>query len=131
VADFVGSLSPFELRVDGVRDGVASMHPTPDERVAVLLSDGGASQGTTLRAAVRPERIRLLAVGAAPTAPDTSLRGVVEAIDYVGTLSHYRVRTAVGTLLSHRLNDDPAGAPPLGAVVTVSWSADAAFVLPD
>jgi len=131
VADFVGSLSPFEVRVDGFRDGMVQMHPTPDERVAIRLPGGTITEGALLRAAVRPERIRLLAIGSVPAPTDTALHGVIEAIDYVGTLSHYRVRTALGTLLSHRLNDDPTGAPALGASVTVTWSADAAFVLPD
>ena len=131
VADFVGSLSPFELRVDVLHDGVALMHPTPDERVAVTAPDGTHEVGSQLRAAVRPERIRLMAVGTVPAPTETALHGVIEAIDYVGTLSQYRVLTALGTLLSHRLNDDPTGAPLLGASVTVTWSADAAFVLPD
>lgn len=131
VAEFVGSLSRFVLRIDALHDGVALMHPAPDERVAVRVPDGIRDVGSQLRAAVRPERIRLMAAGTHSGPTETALHGVIEAIDYVGTLSHYRVVTSLGTLLSHRLNEDPIAAPPLGASVTVIWSTDAAFVLPD
>src|SRR6187549_1325327 len=56
VADFVGSLNAFDLRVDEVSDGVAVMRVNDRERLAVPTS-AGTRAGDELRVAVRPERV--------------------------------------------------------------------------
>src|SRR5262245_15657793 len=55
VADFVGSLNAFDLRVDEVADGLAIMQLGEHERLVVPV--GAATRtGDELRVAVRPER---------------------------------------------------------------------------
>src|SRR5262245_33454409 len=59
VADFIGSLNALDLRVDALEDGLALMRVGEDGRLAVAAP--GAGPGSTLRVAVRPERVRIAA----------------------------------------------------------------------
>src|SRR6476619_5910231 len=54
VADFVGSLNAFDLRVDEVADGLAVMRVSERERLVVPVGTG-TKTGDELRVAVRPE----------------------------------------------------------------------------
>src|SRR6476619_4103710 len=54
VADFVGSLNAFDLRVDEVADGLAVMRVSEQERLVVPVGTG-TKTGDELRVAVRPE----------------------------------------------------------------------------
>jgi hypothetical protein len=70
---------------------------------------------------------------AAPAAADeTRLEGTIEAVVYVGALSHYVVDVpSVGRLTAQRTNDRPASDLAVGTQVVVSWPAESAFVLPE
>src|SRR4051812_39425987 len=58
VADFVGSLNAFDLRVDEVAEGLAVMRVSERERLVVPVGVG-TKAGDELRVAVRPERVRI------------------------------------------------------------------------
>ena len=134
VADFVGSLNAFELRVDEVADGRARMRTGEGQRVEVGLDGTGATVGATLRVAVRPERVRIAGIDAAagaPAGPGSRLGGVVGAVDYVGSLTTYRVDTDLGAIAVQEANDTPAPDFEVGDRVILEWAPDAAFVLPE
>jgi spermidine/putrescine transport system ATP-binding protein len=126
VADFVGSLNTFDLRIDSVDTGVASMRVSPGERLAVRV-EGTSSAGSTVRVAVRPERISFGGDGGAQA--DNHLAGTISAVDYVGPMTTYRVSTAVGTLLVPQQNDARRADRAVGSAVTLEWPIDAVLVL--
>jgi spermidine/putrescine transport system ATP-binding protein len=135
VADFVGSLNAFDLRVDEIAGGRAVMRPSADEQIAVALEGASAAPGSTLRVAIRPERVWVLAPGstraAEPAAAGSSrLGGAVTAVDYVGPLTTYRIETAFGSISAQEANDTLAPDFEVGDRVVVTWAPDAAFVLP-
>ena len=134
VADFVGSLNAFELRVDEVSEGRARMRPAEGQQVDVGLEGAGATVGSTLRVAIRPERVSVRSVdaaGGAPLGSGSRLGGVVGAVDYVGPLTTYRVDTDLGALAVQEANDTSGPAFEVGDRVILEWAADAAFVLPE
>jgi spermidine/putrescine transport system ATP-binding protein len=137
VADFVGSLNAFDLRVDEVIDGYGVMRIGAGEHATVGLAEGlaGASRGANLRAAVRPERVRAaraesatVAGAAAPTR--SRVIGVVTAVDYIGSLTTYRIDTALGSLAAQQGNDTAQPDLAVGERVVASWAPEAAFLLP-
>jgi spermidine/putrescine transport system ATP-binding protein len=134
VADFVGVLNAMRLRVDEVRDLAAVMRISDDERV-VVPTPAGASVGTQLTAAVRPERVEIRPANAAPNGADPNqsrIRGAVGLVVYLGTLTQFHVDTSLGTrLVAHRLSDDAATSVREGDAVVLSWAGDAASVLAD
>ncbi len=139
VADFVGSLNTFDLRIDDIIARVATMRVGSAERLAVRLGDGAitASVGSTIRVAIRPERILLssaasLADDPASTATpaDNRLAGTIASVDYVGPTTTYRVTTAVGTIVTPQHNDARHPTLATGDRVVLTWPADAALVLP-
>jgi len=89
VADFIGEANIFEVTVEDVQGGVASVQ-VGEMRINTPTSDTRAG---TRRLAVRPTRIRLLPPGTANT-----LEGRVETATYVGTHMEYRVDTSVGQI---------------------------------
>ena len=134
VADFVGSLNAFELRVDEVSEGRARMRPAEGQQVDVGLEGASATVGSTLRVAIRPERVSVRSVDAAggtPLGSGSRLGGVVGAVDYVGPLTTYRVDTDLGALAVQEANDTSGPAFEVGDRVILEWAADAAFVLPE
>jgi len=99
----------------------------------VRLDDGtqvqvapGALRGRTGRVAVgiRPEKIRI------DGAEANGLAGTVKESAYVGVATQYIVETASGRLTVYVQNVRPGaeGAAP-GDRLTLSWSADATFVV--
>jgi spermidine/putrescine transport system ATP-binding protein len=132
VADFVGSLNTFDLRIDGLTDGVASMTVSAFERLAVRVeAAASAGVGATLRVAVRPERILLTPADAgAPLAPaDNRLAGTITSVDYVGPVTTYRIGTSVGTVLTPQHNDAHRADLEVGQSVVLTWPAEAALIL--
>ena len=131
VADFVGSLNTFDLRIDAVDGGVVSMTLSPTERLAVRVDGIAATLGSIIRVAVRPERI---AISDGPTLSDRGaanrLAGAIASVDYVGPITTYRVTTSVGTILVPQHNDARRTDLEVGRAVALEWPADAALVLP-
>src|SRR5438132_5289045 len=62
VADFIGSLNAFDLRIDELIGTNAVMRLGENERIVVPVGDGHRA-GKTLRAAVRPERVQIEPAG--------------------------------------------------------------------
>src|SRR5213592_3898897 len=65
VADFIGSLNAFDLRIDELADGLAVMRVNEGERLVVPVGPG-QGVGDMLRVAVRPERVRIEPRGGRP-----------------------------------------------------------------
>src|SRR5881394_181166 len=65
VADFIGSLNAFDLRIDELVGGYAVSRFGDGERIVVPV-EAGHKPGETLRAAVRPERVQIAPARGAP-----------------------------------------------------------------
>ncbi len=97
--------------------------------VCNFLEDAPA-EGVKVVVAVRPEK---LVVGATGMSRGTALPARVEAVVYVGTAVHVHLRASTGErLIAYRQNDSaaPVALAP-GAEVVVSWSPEAARLLPE
>jgi spermidine/putrescine transport system ATP-binding protein len=128
VADFVGVLNAVDIRVDSVEDGVAVMRVSDDERIVVPVVS--ATVGDRLTVAVRPEQVRIDPEHRNAPEGGSRLRGVIEQVVYLGTLTQFHVAAKLGTrVLVHRLNDEDTGAFRKGDRVVVSWGRDHGSVL--
>ncbi len=108
VADFVGSLNAFDLRVDEVADGLAVMRVSERERLVVPVG-AGTKTGDELRVAVRPERVRIEPTNGRAPEGGSSVEGTVAELVYLGGLTQFHVETsAAGRLVSHRMDDQVA-----------------------
>ena len=135
VADFVGSLNAFPLRLDEVTGllGVSRLGQAQQVTVGV---PGGTQPGTFLQVAIRPEQVRMRprldADGAAAGADGKECRvyGMVHDIMYLGPLTHYLVDTpALGRIVSQQLSERRAAPFRAGDNVVLSWEPDATFAL--
>jgi spermidine/putrescine transport system ATP-binding protein len=129
VADFIGSLNALELTVDEVVGGFAVMRA--GEKGRVVLADPSASAGTTLRVAVRPERVRIAAAGAAVDDGGSRLEGTVAQVVYLGMYTQFHVDTPAGIVVASRLADELASPFEVGRSVSVSWEAEHTSLLSD
>jgi spermidine/putrescine transport system ATP-binding protein len=129
VADFVGSLNAFDLRVDEVADGFAIMRVNERERI-VVPTGPSTRAGDELRAAVRPERVRIEPRDGRPPEGGSLVDGTVAELVYLGGLTQFHVDTpAVGRIVSHRMDDAYAAALEPGSRVVLTWPAEHAYVL--
>ena len=118
VADFIGVMNflPGRATPDGVEvPGVGLVRGTPP---------AGLSAGAAAVAAVRPERLSLVAAGA--PAPDNRITGTVAAMAYHGLDVQLHVACdALPAPILVRLTADAAEAAPLapGTPVTLGWAA--------
>jgi spermidine/putrescine transport system ATP-binding protein len=129
VADFVGSLNAFDVRVDEVDVGVAVMRVRERERLVVPVG-AGTKVGDELRVAVRPERVRIEPRTGRPPEGGSLVEGTVVDLVYLGGLTQYHVDTpAVGRVVSHRMDDAAAAALEPGSRVLLTWPAEHAYVL--
>jgi spermidine/putrescine transport system ATP-binding protein len=128
VADFIGSLNAFDLRVDELVGGYAVMRAGERERV-VVPADAGAHPGDSLRVAVRPERIRIAAANGAAPDGGSRLEGTIAQIVYLGMYTQFHVETVAGQLVCHRLADEPLGDLGAGSRVELTWDAEHSSLL--
>src|SRR5829696_6276823 len=129
VADFVGSLNAFDLRVDELADGLAVMRVSERERL-VVPAGTGTKTGDQLRVAVRPERVRIEPTNGRAAEGGSSVEGTVAELVYLGGLTQFHVETSVaGRLVSHRMDDQVAASLEPGKHVTLTWPAEHAYVL--
>ena len=105
VADFVGSLNTLELTVDEIVGGFAVMRAAEGDRV-VLAAPQNARVGTTLRVAVRPERVRIAAIGAHAPDGGSLLEGTIAEVVYLGMYTQFHVTTGAGRVVASRLADE-------------------------
>src|SRR5438876_3475946 len=81
VADFIGSLNAFDLRIDELVGHNALMRPGEGERIVVPIGSG-AQPGESLRIAVRPERVHIGPSGDAGMDGGSRLAGTITEIVY-------------------------------------------------
>jgi spermidine/putrescine transport system ATP-binding protein len=129
VADFIGSLNALDFRVDEVSDGLAVMKLGDGERLVVPVG-AGTQPGSTLRVAVRPERVRIEPVNGRAPEGGSRVEGTIAELVYLGGLTHYHVDAGdAGRVVSHRMDDEVASSLQPGGKVVLSWPADHAYVL--
>src|SRR5438552_3598152 len=80
VADFIGSLNAFDLRIDELVGQNAVMRLGESARIVVPV-EAGHKPGETLRAAVRPERAHIASAGTAAAAGGSHLHGPIADAD--------------------------------------------------
>jgi len=131
VAEFIGVCNFLEGKVIERGMGAVTIRTDGGALVAVGASGQNApAEGVKVVVAVRPEK---LVVGATAMSRGTALPARVEAVVYVGTAVHVHLRASTGErLIAYRQNDSaaPAALAP-GAEVVVSWSPEAARLLPE
>src|SRR5437870_4040147 len=76
VADFIGSLNAFDLRIDELVGESAVMRLAEAGRIVVAVGRGHGT-GETLRAAVRPERVHIARAGTAAADGRSHLDGTI------------------------------------------------------
>jgi spermidine/putrescine transport system ATP-binding protein len=144
VADFVGSLNEFTIRVDEI-DGHRAIARLGDGQHLAVGVAADTAPGSSLRVAIRPERVRLGARdqdeaapaggpgGAVPPgAGQCAVFGVVSEVMYLGPLTHYLVDTpTLGRLVSQQLSEREQARFAPGDQIVLSWEPDGAFVLSD
>jgi spermidine/putrescine transport system ATP-binding protein len=129
VADFVGSLNAFDLRVDELADGLAVMRVSERERLVVPVG-AGTKVGDELRVAVRPERVRIEPTNGRAPAGGSTIEGTIAELVYLGGLTQFHVETrTAGRLVSHRMDDEVAATLEPGKHVTLTWPVEHAYVL--
>jgi spermidine/putrescine transport system ATP-binding protein len=129
VADFVGTLNDLAVTVTSVSSGTARAAIGAGE---LVVATPDARAGQELRLAVRPERIEVdVSTGAfAPSGAESAVRGVVAAIDFVGSITRYVVRVeGLGDLVVHALSNPGVQASRPGEEVIARWPLDASIVL--
>jgi putrescine transport system ATP-binding protein len=125
VADFVGDINLFEGRVG---DDRVSVEGTAAGRLRVA-SPIAAEPRTVVWAAVRPERLRIMADPPAAGA-ENCLSGIIAEIGYLGDQSLYQVRLADGSRVkAAAANSGGERARGVGENVWLSFSPEAAIVL--
>jgi spermidine/putrescine transport system ATP-binding protein len=128
VADFIGSLNAIEVRVDELVGGYAVARLGEGERVVVPV-EPSVRPGSTLRVAVRPERVQL----GPPEGPlpdgGSQLEGSIAEIVYLGMYTQMHVETRAGRLICHRIADEPATSLAHGSRVRLSWEPEHGSVL--
>jgi spermidine/putrescine transport system ATP-binding protein len=127
VADFIGSLNAFDLRIDELVGRNAVMRLAEDARIVVPVA-GGHKPGETLRAAVRPERVQIATAGSAPLDGGSRVDGTIAEVVFLGMYLQYHVDTQAGRLVSHRLADETQQLE-TGARVTLSWEPEESALL--
>ena len=128
VADFIGSLNALELTVAELVGDLAVGRFGDGERI-VVAAGAGTRVGDAIRVAVRPERIRIDPVAAPAPEDGSRLRGTIAEVVYLGMFTQFRVETAAGTVLCHRLADESLSAYAAGTGVVLTWPADQTAVL--
>jgi spermidine/putrescine transport system ATP-binding protein len=130
VADFIGSLNVLELRVDELVGGYAVMRLDDSERVVVAVAPG-TRVGDAVRVAMRPEQVRLAAVGDAARDGGSRLAGTVAEVVFLGMYTQFHVDTRIGRVVSHRLADEPLALLEAGSQVALEWAPEHASLLAD
>jgi spermidine/putrescine transport system ATP-binding protein len=128
VADFIGSLNALDLRVDELVGEHAVMRLGEGQRVVVPVGRGHHA-GETLRAAVRPERVRVGTV-AGPEG-GSRLEGTIRQVVFLGMYTQFHCDTAAGRIVSHRLADEALAPFEAGARVDLTWDPEDAALLGD
>jgi len=128
VADFIGSLNAFDLRIDELVGMNAVMRLGEAERIVVPVGDGHRP-GETLRVAVRPERVQIEPAGNPVLDGGSRVDGTIADVVFLGMYTQFHVETGVGRLVCHRLADESLAATEAGTRVSLSWEPEQASLL--
>src|SRR5438094_744967 len=120
VADFIGSLNAFDFRLDERIGDNGVMRVGEGERIGVPV-EAGNRPGETLRAAVRPEHVRVELAGASELDGGSRLEGTVAEIVFLGMYTQFHVDTTAGRFVAHRVGDESLDPLEPGARVALSW----------
>jgi spermidine/putrescine transport system ATP-binding protein len=130
VADFIGSLNAFDLRIDELVGENGVMRLGENERIVVPVG-AGRRPGETVRVAVRPERVEIEAAGSPLLDGGSRLEGTIAEVVFLGMYTQFHVNTRAGALVSHRLADESLAPLEPGSHVTLSWEPEQASLLGD
>ncbi|MEI7761325.1 MAG: ABC transporter ATP-binding protein [Thermoleophilia bacterium] len=128
VADFIGSLNAVEMVVSERVGNLAVGRYGDGERI-VVATGVETRVGDAVRVAVRPEQVRIDLATALASEDGSRLGGLIAEVVYLGMFTQFRVETAAGTILSHRLADERLSAYTAGTAVVLTWSVDQTAVL--
>ncbi len=128
VADFIGSLNAVELVVAELVGGLAVGRYAEGERI-VVAAEAGMRVGDVVRVAVRPERIRIDPGAAGPPDDGSRLGGTIGEVVYLGMFTQFKIETAAGTILCHRLADEDLSQYTVDSNVVLTWPVDQTAVL--
>ena len=78
---------------------------------------------------MRPERVRVVPVGAAEPETGSRLEGTLAQVVFLGMYTQLHVDTSLGRVVCHRLADELDEAPAVGSRVGVCWDADQSYLL--
>lgn len=127
VADFIGVLNALDFRVDAVEGGLGVMRLSAEERLTTQVMPG-MLPGTTLKLAVRPERVRIESTNGRQEG-GSRVGGTIIEIIYLGSTTQIHVETTAGRLVSYRMNDDGGPVLQVGRPVMLTWSPEDASLL--
>jgi putative spermidine/putrescine transport system ATP-binding protein len=121
VARFMGGHNVLSGRLEGVRDGVATLGNDKGERFEVAMADGLAAPGDPVNVSIRRDRVAL--ENGAAGAGVNQVSGTVYAIEYQGAFVKVTLRTAGDDDFVAYLRDDQFLKNPvqIGDAATASW----------
>ncbi len=126
VADFIGTCNLLAGPVTAIGAGAATID-VPDLGPVTVATDAPVARGNDGAVALRPEKVRLAAQGAAAGGVNR-FAGTVTGFLYQGDVTVYRIRSAKGRGMEALLANSGAGLAKffeVGDAVEMSWPADA------
>ena len=124
VAEFIGESNLLRGK------SIAANSVAIDEAGAVLVPSSERSLGSDVLVMVRPEKMQIFAADADTPDGHNVLRGVVEAISFIGGMTRITVKTAHGASVTAKIISGPACTrPELGSAAKLSWSPTESVVL--
>jgi spermidine/putrescine transport system ATP-binding protein len=130
VAGFIGTSNLISGKVHSMDQGTAVLETGADESIIVpAANEAGAQVGAELDITVRPEKIVLSADR--PDAGRCAIRGSVTEVVYLGTATHYAIRSAHGAdlLVFVQNASDPEDIARRGEDVWLSWRPEHSLAL--
>ena len=129
VAEFIGDVNVFEGTVSAACDGCIEIDAKDGYRFKTRSSEP-VTVGQQVWLALRPEKIRI--GHDQPASAINAIPGKVEDVGYLGSISHYHVRTAAGERMTAlRANSAHTVERPISweDQVWLDWPVDAGVVL--
>ena len=132
VADFIGTINLFPGVVGAIEQGGVTVDAGAVGTLRARAPEYPLANGDRVIVAVRPEKIRVLR--AAPAESVNVACGRIEASAYLGDRSHFHVRTAgrdeAIAVATQNVEPVLSSEGPADDLVWLSWSRDAAILLP-
>jgi spermidine/putrescine ABC transporter ATP-binding subunit len=119
VANFIGTSSVLEDRVEGVENGMVR---TARGFLAPTTPGSVPTPGTSIALAIRPEKISICPNADQPRNGFNSVSGVIESVVFLGESTTYLVRVDGALFRAKRFQDADAAHLSIGTTVTLSWN---------